>query len=138
LEKPESAGTGYLEPVSMIDRNTIGFGIVIVLAFIWRFARTRQIYLISLKVQAGRSDPIPFSPHDFRSFIDQVLFGRRSLEPFSFFVRAFVYLIVAAGLLPFKDYNPVLYWLVVILIALYVSCCIAHGFLLKKNSKKVG
>jgi len=117
----------------MVDTNTIALGIVIVLAFIWRFARTRQLYLYSLQVQTCGSEPIPFNPRDLRSFVRQALLGRRSLKPTSFFIRAFVFMIVAACLLPFKDYEPLLYRLVVVLIALYVPWCIVYGVKLKKR-----
>jgi hypothetical protein len=116
----------------MVDTNTILLGIVIVLVFIWRFARTRQLYLTSLHVQASGSDPIPFKPHDLGSFIDQALLGRRSLKPTSFFIRGFVFVVVAGCLLPFKDYEPLIYWLVVVLIVLYVPWCIVHGVMLKR------
>ncbi|MBW2030866.1 MAG: hypothetical protein JRH06_11385 [Deltaproteobacteria bacterium] len=122
----------------MVDTSTVVFGIVIVLVFIWRFARTRQLYLTSLHVQASGSEPIPFSPRGLRSFVHQALLGRRSMKPMSFLVRAFVFVVVAACLLPFKDYEPLLYWLVVILIALYVPWCIAHGVMLKKRSPDDG
>jgi len=111
----------------MVDTNTIALGIVIVLVFIWRFARTRQLYLTSLHVQTCSSEPILFNPHDLRSFVQQALLGRRSIKPTSFFIRAFVFMVVAACLLPFKGYEPLLYWLVVVLIALYVPWCIVHG-----------
>jgi hypothetical protein len=117
----------------MVDRNTVVFGILIVLAFIWRFARTRQIYLVSLDVQTGGSEAIPFRPYDLRSFVSQALLGHRSLNPTSFFIRGFVFLVVAVGLIPFKDYEPPLYLLFVVLIVLYVPWCIAHGLMLKKN-----
>jgi len=117
----------------MVDTNTIAIGIVIVLVFIWRFARTRQLYLNSLQVQTGDSEPIPFNPRDLRSFVYQALLGRRGIKPTSFFIRAFVFMIVAACLFPFKDYEPFLYWLVVVLIALYVAWCIVHGVKLKKR-----
>ena len=117
----------------MVDTNTIALGIVIVLVFIWRFARTRQLYLTSLHVQACGSEPIPFSPHDLRSFVHQALLGRRSIKPTSFFIRAFVFVVVTACLLPFKDYEPLLYWLVVVLIVLYVPWCIVRGVMLKER-----
>ncbi len=117
----------------MVHTNTIALGIVIVLVFIWRFARTRQLYLTSLRVQASGSEPIPFNPHDLRSLVQQPLFGRRSMKPTSFFIRAFVLVVVAACLLPFKDYEPLLYWLVIVLIALYVPWCIIHGVMLKRR-----
>jgi hypothetical protein len=117
----------------MVDTNTIFLGIVIVLVFIWRFARTRQIYLTSLHVQAYGSEPIPFKPHDLHSFVEQALLGRRSMKPTSFFIRGFVFVVVAVCLLPFKDYEPLIYWLAIILIVLYVPWCIAHGVMLKKR-----
>jgi hypothetical protein len=117
----------------MLDTSTMALGIVIVLAFIWRFARTRQLYLTSLQIQVCGSDPIPFNPHHLRGFGQQALLGRRSIKPNSFFIRALIFVIVAVCLLPFKDYEPVLYWLVVILIALYVPWCILYGVMLKKR-----
>lgn len=117
----------------MFDANTILPGIVVVLVFIWRLARTRQLYLTSLRVQACGSEPIPFKPHDLRSFIEQALLGRRSMKPSSFFIRGFVFAVVAACLLPFKDYEPLICWLAIVLIALYVPWCIVHGVLLKKR-----
>ena len=117
----------------MVDTNTILLGIVIVLVFVWRFVRTRQLYLTSLHVQVSGSEPIPFKPHDLCSFVEQALLGRRSLKPTSFFIRAFVFVVVAACLLPFKDYEPLLYWLAIILIVLYVTWCIVHGIMLKKR-----
>jgi hypothetical protein len=120
----------------MADKNTIFLGIVIFLVFIWRFVRTRQLYLTSLQVQASGSEPMPFKPHDLRSFVEQALLGRRSMKPTSFFIRAFVFVIVAACLLPFKKFEPLLYWLVVALIGLYVPWCIVHGLMLKKRLPK--
>ena len=117
----------------MVDLNTILLGIVIVLVFIWRFARTRQLYLTSLHVQARGSEPIPFKPHDLRSFVEQALLGRRSMKPTSFFIRGFVFVVVAVCLLPFKDYEPLIYWLAVVLIVFYVPWCIVHGIMLKKR-----
>jgi hypothetical protein len=116
-----------------MNTNTIILGVLIVLAFVWRAARTRQLYLTTLRVQESGSEPIPFKPHDVRSFVDQALLGRRTMNPTSFFVRAFVFAVVALCLLPFKDYEPVLFWLVVALIALYVPWCIVHGFMLNKR-----
>ena len=117
----------------MVDPNTILLGIIIVLVFIWRFARTRQLYLTSLHVQACGSEPIPFKPHDLRSFVEQALLGRRSMKPTSFFIRGFVFVVVAGCLLPFKDYEPLIYWLAIILIVLYVPWCIVHGVMLKQR-----
>ena len=116
-----------------MNTNTIVLGVLIVLAFVWRAARTRQLYLTTLRVQESGSEPIPFKPHDVRSFVDQALLGRRTMRPTSFFIRAFVFAVVALCLLPFKDYAPVLFWLVVALIALYVPWCIVHGVILNKR-----
>ena len=117
----------------MVDTNLIVLGFVIILVFIWRFVRTRQLYVTSLHVHTRGSEPIPFNPHDLRSFVQQVLLGRRSVRPASFFIRAFVLAIVALCLLPFKDYEPLLFRLVIVLIALYVPWCILHGVMLKKS-----
>jgi hypothetical protein len=122
----------------MVDTNSIALGILIVLAFVWRLARTRQLYLTSLRVQSRDSEPIPFRPRDLRSFVQQALLGRRGVTPTSFFIRAFVFVAVAACLLPFKDYEPPLYWLVVVLIALYVPWCIVHGVMLGRGSPRRG
>ena len=117
----------------MVDTNTIALGIVIVLVFIWRFARTRQLYLTSLHMQACDSEPIPFKPHDIRSFVQRALLRRRSVKPTSFLIRAFVFVVVAVCLFPFKDYKPLLYWFVIVLVALYVPWCIVHGIMLRKR-----
>jgi len=117
----------------MVDTNRITLGLLIIFIFIWRFVRTRQLYVTSLHVHAGGSEPIPFNPHDLRSFVQQVLLGRRSIEPSSFFIRAFVLVVVALCLFPFKDYEPLLSWLVIVLITLYVPWCILHGVMLKKK-----
>ena len=110
-----------------MNTNTIALGIVIVLIFVWRAARTRHLYLTSLRVLESGSEPIPFKPHDVRSFVDQALLGRRTMKPTSFFIRAIVFAVVAFCLLPFKDYEPILYWLVVTLIVLYIPWCVVHG-----------
>jgi hypothetical protein len=122
----------------MANINSVALGIIIVLAFIWRFARTRQIYLTSLQAKAGDSEPISFSPYDLRSFIAQALLGRRRITVSSFLVRALVFLVVALCLLPFKQYNPWLFRLVIALIALYVIWCIAHGVMLNRQLLRNG
>jgi hypothetical protein len=122
----------------MANTNNVALGIIIVLAFIWRFARTRQLYLTSLRAKVGASEPISFSPHDLRSFIEQAFLGRRSMRARSFFVRALVFLVVALCLLPFKQYNLWLFWLVIVLIALYVIWCIAHGVMLNRRLPRNG
>lgn len=117
----------------MADRDIIIIGIVIFLIFLWRLARTRRLYLTSLHVHVHGLEPIPFKPHDLRGFVDQVLLGRRSIKPNSFFIRAGILAVVAASLLPFKDFAPDLYWLVTGLIVLYVPWCAMHGFMLRRR-----
>jgi len=117
----------------MADRNTILIGIVIVGVFLWRFARTRQLYLTSLRVFSQGLDPIRFKPHDLRSFLEQALLGRRSIKPASFFVRAYVLAVVAVSLFPFKDFSPLLYWIVIVMVVFYIPWCIMHGILLKRK-----
>jgi hypothetical protein len=117
----------------MADTNTISLGIIIALFFIWRFARTRKLYLYSLQVQTFGSEPILFDPHNLRIFFQQAVLGRRSVKPISFFIRASVFIVVEVCVLPFKDYEPLLYWLVVVLIAIYVPYCLVHGVMLKKR-----
>lgn len=117
----------------MIETNRVVLGILIILAFSWRFARTRQLYLTSLAGQTSGSDSIPFSPRDVRSFIDQALLGHRSLDPSSFFIRAIVFVLVSFCLLPFKHYDPGLFWLVIGLVILYAPYCIALGCALRKK-----
>jgi len=115
---------------SVEDINTIALGIIIVLVFIWRFARTRQLYLTSLKIRTLALRPIVFNPRNPHDIIEQVILGRRSIKPASFFIRAFVLAVVALCLLPFKDYEPFLFWIVISMISLYVPWCIVHGVLL--------
>lgn len=117
----------------MSDSHSIAPGLLILLAFVWRFARTHQLYLTSLEAQRAGSGPSRFEPHDLRSFVDGALLAGRSLEPTSFFVRAFVFADVSVCLLPFKGYEPPLIWLVIALIALYVPWCILHGVMLKRR-----
>ncbi len=121
----------------MIGTNRVILGILIMLAFLWRLTRTRQLYLTSLAVQRSGSDPIVFNPHDLRTFLDQALLGQRSLSPVSFFVRAVVFLFVALILLSFKHYDPVLFWLVILLFAIHVSWCVVHGFMLQRQIIKI-
>lgn len=118
--------------------DTITLGTLILLVFIWRFARTRQLYLTSLRGQTSGLEPAPFGLHDIHGFIEQVLLGRRSLKPISFFIRAFVLSMVAACLLPFKHYDPVLYWIVISMLAAYIPWCIVHGILLKRKLTDLG
>jgi len=113
------------------EKNTITLGIIIVLVFIWRFARTRQLFLTSLKVRSLGLQPIAFNPRNPRDSIEQVILGRRSIEPAAFFVRAFVLAVVALCLLPFKDYEPPLFWIVIAMISFYLPWCIVHGVMLK-------
>jgi hypothetical protein len=118
--------------------DTIALGLVILLVFIWRFARTHQLYLTSLRVQTCGLEPTPFELHDIRCFVQQVLLGHRSLEPVSFFIRAFVLSAVAGCLLPFKHYDPILYWIVILMLTAYVPWCIAHGISLKRKLTNLG
>jgi hypothetical protein len=118
--------------------NTIVLGILIILVFIWRFARTHQLYLTSLRVQTCGLKSTPFEQHDIHGFTQQVLLGHRSLKPISFFIRAFVLSAVAACLLPFKHYDPVLYWIVMLMLAVYIPWCIVHGILLKRKLTDLG
>jgi len=118
-----------------MTNSDVFLGIVIFLVFVWRFARTRQLYITSLHVQANGSEPVYFRPHDIHSFVNQAFLGHRTMKPISFFIRAFVFAIVAVCLLPFKNYVPVLYCIVVGLIVLYVPWCIGHGIMLKIKSK---
>jgi len=115
----------------MADTPDIMIWIVITGVFIWRFERTRQIYLRSLSAGPAFAGASSFIPPDIRSFIEQALLGRRSLSPGSFFIRAVLFLLVAISLLPFKVYDPNLYWYVLILIAGYVLWCCLLGIMLK-------
>ena len=117
----------------MIDRSTILLGILIVLVFIWRFARTRQLYLSSLEVKTLGVEPVKFNPGDIRSIIHQGLMGHRSVEPESFFIRGIDLAVISLCLLPFKHYQPALVWLVIGLIALYIPWCVIPGFMLKRQ-----
>lgn len=118
----------------MTDTESITLAGLIVLAFIWRFTRTRQLYTTSLAVRTQGLEPIPFNPRDLSTFVQQSLLGRRSIEPGSFFIRGIVFAIIAICLLPFRNYAPCLWWLVVGLIGLYVPWCVVHGIMLKKNT----
>jgi len=88
----------------MDEMPTLPLAVIIALAFAWRFARTRQLYITSLAVQEGRLGDKPFHPRDPRSILSQGLLGRRSIPPKSFFVRGVVLAAVALCLLPFKSY----------------------------------
>ena len=116
----------------MPHTSIVALGILICLAFLWRFARTRQLYLTSVDVQVHGAMEVPLNLRDPRSIVHQALLGSRSIAPSSFFVRAFVLAVVALCLLPFKHYEPVLVWLVIILLAVYVPWCVGHGCRLKK------
>ncbi len=118
--------------------NTIVLGVLIILVFIWRFARTHQLYVTSLRVQICGLKSAPLELHDIHSFVEQVLLGHRSLKPISFFIRAFVLSAVAACMLPFKHYDPVLYWIVISMLAAYAPWCIVHGILLERKLTDLG
>lgn len=108
------------------------------LVFIWRFARTRQLYWTSLRLQTGGLEPTPFRLHDIHGFIQQVLLGHRNLKPISFYIRAFVLAVVAPCLLPFKHYDPVLSWIVISMLAAYIPWCIVHGILFHRKITVLG
>jgi hypothetical protein len=130
--KPLSSKFQLLKNVAnsiMINSSRIALGVLIILVFAWRFFRTRQLYLTSL----NSLKPIAFNPQDFHGFVQQVLLGRRSIEPTSFFIRGFVFAILAIGLLPFKNYEPILCILVIVLVTIYVPWCIMHGVMLRKK-----
>ena len=98
------------------------------LVFTWLFERTRQLYITSLSKPAvgGTSS---FNPPNSRGFVQETLLGRRSIPPFSFFLRALIFLIIVIIILPYKDYDFSLYWFVIILIGFYVFWSCALGML---------
>jgi hypothetical protein len=120
----------------MVDTNTMALGGLIIIFFLWRYFRTRQLYLTSLRVLESGSEPITFDPHDLRSFIDQTMMGRRSVGYNSFFIRMIVYVIVVLCLYPFKNYQPTIFWLIVSLTSFYIPWCVVHGVLLKRKTMK--
>jgi len=113
----------------MEDKKTIALGFIIVLVFIWRFVRTRQLYLTSLKLRADELGSRAWNP---RCIYDQIFLGHRTIKPYSFFIRAFILAVFAVCLLPFKHYAPSIYWIVISLILLYIPWCVVHGVMLKK------
>lgn len=115
--------------------NTITLGVIIILFFIWRFFRTYQLYLTSLNTKKKGLEPIKFDPGDWRNFIQQVILGRRTVKPISFFIRAFVLTVIALILLPLKDYEPFLFRLIIVMIVLYIPWCIMYGVLLNSKLK---
>lgn len=117
----------------MLEPDTLVPGIIIFLVFLWRFLRTRQLYLTSLRTFTTGSGPVPLDHNDIHGAIQQIFFGRLSIKPSSFFIRAFILALAAFCLLPFKGYQPVLIQLTIILIFLYVLWCIGCGFLLMKK-----
>jgi hypothetical protein len=112
-------------------------GIVVVVFFIWRFARTRQLYRYSLKVLKGQVTPTEFKPSLSREFFNKALLGNRNAEPKQFILRALVFVVIAVILLPFKDYAPTLYWMTVFLIILYGPWCIIHGISLRQKREHI-
>ena len=95
-------------------------GAVVVIFFIWRFARTHQLYRYSLRVLREHVEPSHFKPSLSSNFLNGALLGNRRVEPNSFFIRALVFVVIALVLLPFRNYSPSLYWIVTFLIVLYV------------------
>jgi hypothetical protein len=118
----------------MSEETTALFGAAVILLFIWRFIRTRKLFTYSRTVLRGLEEPNHVRPSFSPGFFDQAVLGNRNVEPNSFFIRAFVFVAIALILLPFRDYAPEIYWIVVVLIALYVPWCVGHGFLLKKET----
>jgi hypothetical protein len=117
----------------MSEEAIIFLEAAVILFFIWRFARTHQLYRFSQRVLRGLEAPVQVKPSLSREFFNQAFLGNRNVEPDSFFVRALVFVAIALVLLPFKDYAPELYWIVVFLIVLYVPWCVGHGVLLRKR-----
>ncbi|MFX0045860.1 MAG: hypothetical protein ACFE8Z_08435 [Candidatus Hermodarchaeota archaeon] len=116
----------------MSDESTVFLGAAVILFFLWRFARTHQLYRFSLKVKRGQIEPTPFVLSVSRESFEQALIGNRNVEPNSFYVRALVFVTVAFVLLPFRSYAPELYSLVFLLILLYIPWCVSHGLLLRR------
>jgi len=120
----------------MSDESTVFLGAAVILFFLWRFARTHQLYRFSLRVKRGQIEPTPFVLSVSRESFEQALIGNRNVEPNSFYVRALVFATVAFVLLPFRSYSPELYSLVVLLILLYIPWCVSHGLLLRRAVSK--
>lgn len=123
----------YAELTFMEHAKIITLEIIIVLFFIWRFIRTRRLYLTSIQEQTSEQGISPLKHPSFHNFVKMGLLGQRKIKPISFYIRGIVFLVVAVCLLPFKSYSPIFYWLVVTLIAFYVPWCIIHGIMLKKR-----
>jgi hypothetical protein len=119
----------------MSDETTVLFGFAVLFFFIWRFARTHQLYRFSRKVLRGYEEPVQIKPSISREFLNHALLGNRNVEPSSFYIRAIVFITIALVLLPFKDYARDLYWIITVLIILYVPWCMVHGLLLKKKKQ---
>ena len=120
----------------MSNETTVFFEAVIIFFFIWRFARTHQLYRVSRRVLKGYEEPAQVKPSLSRDFLNHAFLGNRNAEHNSFYIRAIVFVTIALVLLPFKDYAPDLYWIVVFLIILYVPWCVIHGLLLKREKIK--
>jgi hypothetical protein len=116
----------------MAEETTTLIGAAVIVFFVWRFIRTHMLYRYSLRVMRGLEEPTQVKPSLSKDF-GQAILGNRSAEPKSFLIRALVFVIIALVLLPFRDYAPDIYWIVVILIILYVPWCVGHGFLLRKE-----
>jgi hypothetical protein len=118
----------------MSEETTALIGAAVVIFFIWRFIRTHKLYRFSLEVLKGRKESTHVRPSFSKEFFDQAVLGNRDVKPNSFFIRAVVFVAIALVLLPFRDYAPDLYFIVVIMIVMYVPWCFGHGFLLKKET----
>ena len=112
--------------------SALFFGVLVVVFFLWRFARTHQLYRFSLKVHRGEIEDTSFEVGISREFLRKALFGSRSIPPRSFLIRALVYVFVAMILYPFRGYGPELYLGVSVLIILYGLWCIAHWASLRR------
>ncbi|NHJ14197.1 MAG: hypothetical protein EAX95_11005 [Candidatus Thorarchaeota archaeon] len=94
----------------MLEETAALIGFSVIVFFIWRFARTHQLYRFSKSVLRDQANSTSIKPSFSREFASQALLGNRRVEPKSFFVRPLVYVLVALVLFPFKDYAPELYW----------------------------
>jgi len=115
--------------------KTLFIGVVIIIIFIWRLFYIHQLFLTSKKIIKYNLKPIKFDPRNVDNFINQIFLGQRSLKPISFFIRGFVVAIIAVLLFPFKDYEPILFRLLIFLIIIYIFWCLLYGLMLYKVVK---
>lgn len=112
--------------------KTVFIGVVVIVVFIWRLFYIHQLFLTSIKTIKYNLKPIKFNPRNINDFINQIFLGKRSMKPISFFIRGFIVAIIAIFLLPFKDYEPSLFRLVISLLIIYIFWCLFFGFKLYK------